>query len=76
MIIVPTLVRSEVGKPEPLSTAHPARTELRVTSCMSTPTVSPPDIRWYCGACAEQINWDSAFTVAQPQALAGSADKS
>ena len=76
VIIVPTLVRSESGKPEPVVYCTSCQGRLTYHVAYVDIDNAPPAMRWYCGACAEQINRDNAFAVAQPQALARSADKS
>ena len=76
VIIVPTLVRSESGKPEPIVYCASCQSRLTYDVAYVDIDNAPPAMRWYCRACAEQINRDNAFAVAQPQALARSADKS
>ena len=77
MIIVPTLVRSESGKPEP--TVYCASCQGKLTYDVAYVDIdnAPPAMRWYCRPCADRISRDTTdFAVAQLQALARSADQS
>ncbi len=76
MIIVPTLVRSESGNPEPIVYCASCQGRLTYDGAYVDIDNAPPAMRWYCRACAEEINRHTAFAMAQLQALARSADKS